>query len=90
MIWKSEPQTAYLMDALRLMRERNLSSFEVRPDAQDRYMRWFGKDLDNTVWARGAAGAGTSTTAAGPASCGRARCGASAACCAASMPSTTC
>jgi hypothetical protein len=53
MIWKAEPQTAYLMDALRLVRERNLSSFEVRPDAQDRYMRWVGKDPDSTVWARG-------------------------------------
>ena len=53
MIWKAESQTAYVMDALRLMRERNLSSFEVRPDAQDRYMRWVGEDLDGTVWARG-------------------------------------
>jgi hypothetical protein len=35
------------------MRKRNLSSFEVRPDAQDRYMRWVGEDLDSTVWARG-------------------------------------
>ena len=49
MMWKAESQTAYLMDALRLMRERDLSSFEVRPDAQDRYMRWVGKDLDSTV-----------------------------------------
>ena len=53
MIWKAESQTAYVMDALRVMRERNLSSFEVRPDAQDRYMRWIGEDLDSTVWARG-------------------------------------
>jgi cation diffusion facilitator CzcD-associated flavoprotein CzcO len=53
MIWKAESQTAYVMDTLRVMRERDLSSFEVRPDAQDRYMRWIGKDLDSTVWARG-------------------------------------
>jgi cation diffusion facilitator CzcD-associated flavoprotein CzcO len=53
MIWKAESQTAYLLDTLRLMRERNLSSVEVRPDAQDSYMRWVGEDLDSTVWARG-------------------------------------
>ena len=53
MIWKAESQTAYVMDALRVMRERNLSSVEVRPDAQDRYIRWVGEDLDSTVWARG-------------------------------------
>jgi hypothetical protein len=53
MIWKAESQTAYLIDALRVMRERNLSSVEARPDAQDRYMRWVGEDLDRTVWARG-------------------------------------
>jgi cation diffusion facilitator CzcD-associated flavoprotein CzcO len=53
MIWKAESQTAYVMDALRVMREQNLLSFEVRPDAQDRYMRWVDEDLDSTVWARG-------------------------------------
>jgi cation diffusion facilitator CzcD-associated flavoprotein CzcO len=53
MIWKAESQTAYLLDTLRFMRERNLSSVEVRPDAQDSYMRWVGEDLDSTVWARG-------------------------------------
>ena len=53
MIWKAESQTAYVMDALRVMRERNLSSVEVRAEAQDRYMRWAGEDLEQTVWARG-------------------------------------
>jgi cation diffusion facilitator CzcD-associated flavoprotein CzcO len=53
MIWKAESQTAYVMDALRIMCKLNLSSLEVRPDAQDRYMRWVGEDLDSTVWARG-------------------------------------
>ncbi len=53
MIWKAESQTAYVVDALRLMRERGLSSVEVRADAQDRYMEWVGEDLDRTVWARG-------------------------------------
>ena len=52
MIWKAESQTVCVMDALRVMRECNLSSFEVSPDAQDRYMRWVGEGLDKTVWAR--------------------------------------
>ncbi|MGF1473193.1 MAG: flavin-containing monooxygenase [Rubrobacteraceae bacterium] len=53
MIWKAESQTAYIMDALRFMDENNLSSVEVRADAQDHYMAWAGNDLDETVWARG-------------------------------------
>jgi cation diffusion facilitator CzcD-associated flavoprotein CzcO len=53
MIWKAESQTAYVMDALRVMRERDLSSVEVRADAQDRYMSWVGEDLGRTVWAAG-------------------------------------
>ena len=53
MIWKAESQTSYILDALRVMRERNLASVEVRPDMQDRYMRWVGEDLEKTVWARG-------------------------------------
>ena len=53
MIWKAESQTVYVMDALRVMRERDLASVEVRPEVQDRYMQWVGDDLDQTVWARG-------------------------------------
>ena len=53
MIWKAESQTAYVMDALRVMRGRNLSDVEVRPDVQDRYMQWVGDDLGETVWSRG-------------------------------------
>jgi cation diffusion facilitator CzcD-associated flavoprotein CzcO len=52
-VWKAESQTTYVIDALRVMRERNLSSFEVLPEAQDRYMRWVDEDLDTTVWASG-------------------------------------
>ena len=53
MVWKAESQTAYVMDALRLMQERGLSSVEVRADSQDGYMEWVEGDLDRTVWARG-------------------------------------
>ena len=53
MIWKAESQTSYVLDALRVMRERKLASVEVRPDAQDSYMKWVGGDLEETVWARG-------------------------------------
>jgi cation diffusion facilitator CzcD-associated flavoprotein CzcO len=52
-VWKAESQTTYVIDTLRVMRERNLSSFEVLPEAQDRYMQWVDEDLDTTVWARG-------------------------------------
>ena len=53
MIWKAESQTLYVMDALRLMREKGISCVEVRADSQDRYMDWVGEDLDRTVWAGG-------------------------------------
>ena len=53
MVWKAEAQTTYIVDALRVMRGRGLASVEVRPDAQDKYMRWAGEDLDKTVWAAG-------------------------------------
>jgi cation diffusion facilitator CzcD-associated flavoprotein CzcO len=52
-VWKAESQTAYVVDALRVMRERDLSSFEPRPDAEARYMSWVSEDLDRTVWSRG-------------------------------------
>ena len=52
-VWKAESQTAYVVDALRVMRERDLSSFEPRPDAEARYMSWASEDLDRTVWSRG-------------------------------------
>ncbi len=53
MVWKAESQTAYVLDALRVMRERGLSSVEVRPEVEDRYMQWVGDELEETVWARG-------------------------------------
>ena len=53
MVWKAESQTAYVIDALRVMREQGLSSVEVLPEVEDRYMRWASNDLDKTVWARG-------------------------------------
>ncbi|AHY48292.1 putative flavoprotein involved in K+ transport (plasmid) [Rubrobacter radiotolerans] len=53
MVFKAESQTAYITDALRLMRKQNISTVEVSREAQDRYMRRVGEDLDRTVWARG-------------------------------------
>ena len=53
MVWKAESQTAYILAALRVMRERNLASVEARPEAEERYMHWVGDDLEETVWARG-------------------------------------
>lgn len=53
MVFKAESQTAYVMDALRLMRERNLVSVEVSAESQDEYMRRVGEELDETVWTLG-------------------------------------
>ena len=53
MIWKAESQTTYVLEALRVMCERNLASMEARSEAQERYMQWVGDDLGETVWARG-------------------------------------
>ena len=65
-VWKAESQTTYVVDALRVIRERNLSSFDVHPDAQDRYMRWVDEAWTARCGPEAAAGAGTSTPAAGP------------------------
>ena len=53
MVWKAESQTTYVLDALRVMRKRDLASVEVRPEVEDQYMKWVGDDLEETVWARG-------------------------------------
>lgn len=53
MIWQMEAQMTYLMDALALMRDRQLSRLEVRPEAQDGYMGWVHSELDETVWSKG-------------------------------------
>lgn len=53
MVYMMEAQYAYILDALRTMREKRLRSVEVRADAQARYNRWLQKRLARTVWNTG-------------------------------------
>jgi cation diffusion facilitator CzcD-associated flavoprotein CzcO len=53
MIFQIESQTAYLVDALNTIRQRNLSSVEVTEAAQDAYLHQVRKDLAGTVWMLG-------------------------------------
>lgn len=53
MIVMMEAQIGYILDALREMRERNLRSFEVRPEAQRRHNEWLQARLGRTVWNNG-------------------------------------
>lgn len=53
MIFKAEAQTAYVLDAMRLMRELGLQSVEARAESQNKYMQRVGEELDHTVWALG-------------------------------------
>jgi cation diffusion facilitator CzcD-associated flavoprotein CzcO len=53
MIVMMEAQIGYILDALRVMEERHLRSFEVRPEAQRRHNAWLQERLGQTVWATG-------------------------------------
>jgi hypothetical protein len=50
-----ESQIAYVLDALRVMEERAVSTVEVRPDAQAAYDQEMQSRLKDTVWASGCA-----------------------------------
>jgi cation diffusion facilitator CzcD-associated flavoprotein CzcO len=53
MIFMIESQVTYVLDAIRTMRKKALSSVEVRADAQARYNREIRRRLEGTVWATG-------------------------------------
>lgn len=53
MIVMMEAQFGYVVDALRTMKARNLSSLEVRAEAQRRHNAWLQARLDKTVWSQG-------------------------------------
>jgi cation diffusion facilitator CzcD-associated flavoprotein CzcO len=53
MIFMIESQVRYVIDALRVMRERGLRSVEVRTEAQARWNRRLRARLDRTVWSSG-------------------------------------
>jgi cation diffusion facilitator CzcD-associated flavoprotein CzcO len=52
-IYMLESQYRYLLNALRTMRERRLTSLEVRPEVQDTYNRDIQDRLAGTVWNAG-------------------------------------
>ncbi len=53
MVYMIESQLNYLIDALRVMDRRGLSSVEVRPEAQQRFNVELQRRLRRTVWATG-------------------------------------
>ena len=53
LVFQIESQTAYLLDALRAMRQHGAASVEVSEQAQDEYMRFLSADLQTTVWMKG-------------------------------------
>ncbi len=52
-VFQEESQLAYVLDALRTMRERGVDSIDVRPDAQRAYDAHVGRRVRETVWAVG-------------------------------------
>jgi cation diffusion facilitator CzcD-associated flavoprotein CzcO len=53
MIFQMESQFAYLVDAIRTMRDKDLASVEVRREVGDRYNERLQKRLERTVWNSG-------------------------------------
>ncbi|MEA2233947.1 MAG: hypothetical protein QOD83_3763 [Solirubrobacteraceae bacterium] len=55
MVYMIESQMAYIMDALRVMDERGVTSFDVRPEVQARYNERLQSKMPKTVWMSGCA-----------------------------------
>jgi hypothetical protein len=55
MIFMIESQLRYVMDALRVMDERQIATFEVRPEAMAAYNRQIQAKMAGTVWMSGCA-----------------------------------
>jgi len=55
-IYMLEAQVAYVLDALRVMRERRAAAIEVRPEVQDAYNAKLQERLAGTVWNSGGCG----------------------------------
>jgi cation diffusion facilitator CzcD-associated flavoprotein CzcO len=55
MIFMIESQLRYVMDALRVMDERQIATFEVRPEAMAAYNRRIQSMMPGTVWMSGCA-----------------------------------
>jgi cation diffusion facilitator CzcD-associated flavoprotein CzcO len=55
MVYMVESQVAYVMEALRAMRERGARTLEVRSDAEERFNEDIQRKLAGTVWNTGCA-----------------------------------
>ncbi|MGH8734229.1 MAG: flavin-containing monooxygenase, partial [Burkholderiales bacterium] len=55
MVFMIESQMAYVMDALRVMDEHGATSFDVRPEVQERYNARLQEKMPGTVWLSGCA-----------------------------------
>ena len=55
MVFMIESQLRYVMDALRLMDEQQIATFEVRPEAMDAYNEQIQSKMPGTVWSTGCA-----------------------------------
>lgn len=55
MVFMIESQIAYIMDALRVMDERGVTTFDVRPEVQARYNERLQAKMPGTVWMSGCA-----------------------------------
>jgi cation diffusion facilitator CzcD-associated flavoprotein CzcO len=53
MVYMIESQIQYVMDALRVMRERDLETVEVQPAAVERYNESLERRIEGTVWNTG-------------------------------------
>src|SRR2546430_2735289 len=53
MVYMIESQIQYVLDALRVMRERGLETVEVQPEAVERYNEALERDMKGTVWTTG-------------------------------------
>jgi cyclohexanone monooxygenase len=53
MVYMIESQIQYVLDALRVMRERDIETVEVQPEAVERYNEALERDMKGTVWTTG-------------------------------------
>jgi cation diffusion facilitator CzcD-associated flavoprotein CzcO len=53
MVYMAESQIAYVLDALRTMRERDAALLEVRPEVKDRFREEIDARMERTVWNTG-------------------------------------
>ena len=53
MVYMIEAQVAYVIDALRTLRRREVGAVEVRPEKQVEFRDWVQEKMEGTVWTSG-------------------------------------